>query len=67
MTFIVESDVAKMTFRCPGAIETFEWVVMPFRLKNARATYQWVMNLIFYDMIGQTIEVYIDDVVVKSG
>ncbi|OMO99378.1 reverse transcriptase [Corchorus capsularis] len=64
--FIVEEDVSKTAFRCPGAIGTFEWVVMPFDLKNARATYQRAMNAIFHDMIGKFMEVYIDDVVVKS-
>ena len=37
--FIAEEDVHKTTFRCPGSIGTFEWIVMPFGLKNARATY----------------------------
>lgn len=36
--FIDEEDVHKTVFRCPGANRTFEWVVMPFRLKNAGAT-----------------------------
>ena len=39
---------------------------MPFGLKNAGATYQRAMNSIFYDMIEKWMEVYIDDVVVKS-
>ncbi|CAL9021053.1 unnamed protein product, partial [Prunus brigantina] len=64
--FIAEEDIHKTAFRCPGAIGTYEWVVMPFGLKNAGATYQRAMNLIFHDLIGRTIEVYIDDVVVKS-
>ncbi|CAL2255640.1 unnamed protein product [Prunus armeniaca] len=64
--FIAEEDVHKTAFRCPGAIGTYEWVVMPFGLKNAGATYQRAMNLIFHDLIGRTVEVYIDDVVVKS-
>jgi hypothetical protein len=42
-----------------------EWVVMTFGLKNACAMYQRVMNLIFHDLLGVLMEVYIDDVVVK--
>ena len=44
----------------------FEWVVMTFRLKNASATYQRAMNYIFHELIGKIVEIYIDDVVVKS-
>ncbi|CAJ2672093.1 unnamed protein product [Trifolium pratense] len=36
--FIDEDDVPKTAFRCPGALGTYEWVVMPFGLKNAGAT-----------------------------
>lgn len=39
---------------------------MPFGVKNAGATYQQAMNYIFHDLIGDCLEVYIDDVVVKS-
>jgi hypothetical protein len=39
---------------------------MTFGLKNAGATYQRAMNLIFYNLLGVLMEVYIDDVVVKS-
>ena len=48
------------------AIGTYEWVVIPFGLKNVEATYQRVMTTIFHDLISKIIEVYIDDVVVKS-
>ncbi|GLU07027.1 hypothetical protein SLE2022_240070 [Rubroshorea leprosula] len=65
--FIAEEDIPKTAFRCPGAIGTYEWVVMPFGLKNAGATYQRAMNAIFHDMIGRFMEIYIDDVVVKSN
>ena len=39
---------------------------MTFDLKNAGATYQRAMNYIFHKLIGRTVEIYIDDVVVKS-
>ena len=39
---------------------------MTFGLKNTGATYQRAMNYIFYELIGKTVEIYIDDVVVKS-
>jgi hypothetical protein len=38
-----------------------------FWFKNTGATYQRAMNLIFYDVLGIILEVYIDDVVVKSN
>ena len=34
--------------------------------KNAGATYQRTMNYIFHDLIGKLVEIYIDNVVVKS-
>ncbi|CAL8168302.1 unnamed protein product [Prunus armeniaca] len=64
--FITEEDVHKTGFRCLGSIGTFEYVVMPFALKNVGATYQQAMNAIFHDMISRNLEVYIDDVVIKS-
>ena len=39
---------------------------MPFGLKNAVATYQRAMNAIFHDILSHHMEVYIDDIVVKS-
>ena len=64
--FMAEEDIAKIVFRCPGAIGLFEWVVMTFGLKNAGATYQRAMNYIFHKLISKIVEIYIDDVVVKS-
>ena len=40
--------------------------VMPFGLKNASATYQRLMTKIFRSLVGRTVELYIDDTVVKS-
>ena len=42
------------------------YVSMPFGLKNIRATYQRCMLKCFRDLIGRTIEAYVDDIVVKS-
>ena len=39
---------------------------MPFGLKNARSTYQRMMTRMFEPQLGKSIEVYIDDMVVKS-
>ena len=39
---------------------------MPFGLKNARSTYQRMMTRMFEQQMGKSIEVYIDDMVVKS-
>ena len=39
---------------------------MSFALKNARATYQQLVNEIFKEQIGCTMEVYIDDMIAKS-
>lgn len=64
--FMAEEDMSKTAFRCPGFVGLFEWVVMTFGLKNAGATYQRAMNLIFHDLLGIILEIYIDDVVVKS-
>jgi hypothetical protein len=39
---------------------------MTFGLKNVNAAYQRAMNLIFHDLLGIILEIYINDVVVKS-
>lgn len=56
-----QEDIHKTTFRCPGYVGAYEYVVMLFRLKNVGATYQRAMNVIFHDLIGYSMEVYIDD------
>ncbi|CAL8174804.1 unnamed protein product [Prunus armeniaca] len=40
--------------------------VMPFGLKNVGTTYQCLVNSIFAPLIGNTMEVYVDDMLVKS-
>ena len=39
---------------------------MPFGLKNAGTTYQRLVNHMFRPQIGQNVEVYVDDMLVKS-
>ena len=39
---------------------------MPFGLKNVGATYQRLINKMLSEMLGQTMEVYIDELLVKS-
>ncbi|KAL0355718.1 UNVERIFIED_CONTAM: Transposon Ty3-G Gag-Pol polyprotein [Sesamum radiatum] len=45
---------------------TFCYVGMPFRLKNARATYQRLVDKIFWPQLGRNMEMYVDDMLVKS-
>ena len=45
---------------------TYCYQVMPFGLKNAGATYQRLVNKMFQKQIGASMEVYIDDMLVKS-
>ena len=39
---------------------------MPFGLKNTGATYQRLVNQMFKKQIGRNVEVYVDDMLVKS-
>ena len=39
---------------------------MPFGLKNTGATYQRLVTKMFKQLLGKTMEVYIDDILVKS-
>ena len=47
-------------------IGNYHYKVMPFGLKNAGATYQRMMTRMFKLQLGKNIEIYIDDMVVKS-
>ena len=44
----------------------YHYKVMPFRLKNAGSTYQRMMTRMFKPQLNKNIEVYIDDMVVRS-
>ncbi|CAL9005472.1 unnamed protein product [Prunus brigantina] len=45
---------------------TYCYKVIPFGAKNAGATYQRFMNKIFKEHIDKTMEVYVDDMLVKA-
>ena len=44
----------------------FCYKVMPFGLKNVSAMYQRLMNKIFAHQIGRNVQVYVDDMLLKS-
>ncbi|GKV52230.1 hypothetical protein SLEP1_g58821 [Rubroshorea leprosula] len=46
--------------------EIYCYVMMPFGLKNVGATYQKLVTIVFRAQIGRNLEVYVDDIVVKS-
>ena len=57
-------DQEKTAFVTP--VGNYHYKVMPFGLKNAGSTYQRMMTRIFESQLGKNIEIYIDDMVVKS-
>ena len=57
-------DQEMTTFVTP--IGNYHYKVMPIGLKNAGATYQRMMIRMFGPQLGKNIEIYIDDIVVKS-
>ena len=59
-----EADQEKTSFVTSQGL--FCYKVMPFGLKNAGATYQRLVNHIFRPQIGRNVEVYVDDMLVKS-
>uniref|UniRef100_A0A2N9FAH3 Uncharacterized protein n=1 Tax=Fagus sylvatica TaxID=28930 RepID=A0A2N9FAH3_FAGSY len=59
-----ESDQEKTSFITSKGL--FCYKVMPFGLKNAGATYQRLMNKMFHHQIGRNMEVYVDDMLVKT-
>ena len=61
---LAADDQEKTTFVTP--VGNYHYKVMPFGLKNAGSTYQRMMTRMFEQQMGKSIEVYIDDMVVKS-
>nr|GEY13380.1 reverse transcriptase domain-containing protein [Tanacetum cinerariifolium] len=61
---MAEEDEEKTTFITSQGI--FRYLKMPFGLKNAGATYQHLVDKAFQKQIGRNLEVYVDDLVIKS-
>ncbi|MCI43108.1 hypothetical protein A2U01_0064345, partial [Trifolium medium] len=61
---MAEADKQKTAFMTDSG--NYYYNVMPFGLKNAGATYQRMMNKVFRTEIGDMLEVYMDDMIVKS-
>ena len=57
-------DQGKTAFVTPTG--NYHYKVMPFGLKNAGSTDQWMMTKMFEPQLCRSIEVYVDDMVVKS-
>ena len=54
----------KIAFVTP--VGNYHYKVMPFGLKNTGSTYQRMMTKMFEPQLGKNVEVYIDDMIVKS-
>jgi hypothetical protein len=61
---MAEDDQEKTSFITNRG--SYCYKAMPFRLKNAGATYQRLVNKMFEKQIGRNVEVYVDDMLVKS-
>ena len=61
---MVEEDREKTVFITSWG--TFCYRVMAFGLKNTGATCQRTMTTLFHDMIRKEMEVYVDDIIIKS-
>ncbi|GJT60212.1 reverse transcriptase domain-containing protein [Tanacetum coccineum] len=61
---MAKEDEEKTTFITSQGI--FCYSKMPFGLKNAKATYECLVDKAFQKQIGRNLEVYVDDLVIKS-
>jgi transposase InsO family protein len=59
-----ESDIPKSAFRCHRG--HYEFTKLPFGLANAPAAFQRTMDFVLSDLIGKSVLVYIDDIVIYS-
>ncbi|GJU34993.1 reverse transcriptase domain-containing protein [Tanacetum coccineum] len=61
---MAEDDEEKTAFHTSQGV--YCYTKMPFGLKNARATYQRLVDKAFEKQIGRRLEVYVDDLMIKS-
>lgn len=61
---MAQEDIPKTAFITYQAVYAFK--AMSFGLVNTGATYQRIMNTVFKEQIGKNMEVYVDDIIVKS-
>jgi len=58
------SDVLKTAFMTDDV--NYVYKAMPFGLKNVGSMYQRLMDKVFKELIGHSVEIYVDDMIVKS-
>ncbi|GKC01008.1 reverse transcriptase domain-containing protein [Tanacetum coccineum] len=61
---MAEKDEENTAFHTPQGV--YCYTKMPFGLKNAEATYQRLVDKAFDKQVGRNLEVYVDDLVIKS-
>ena len=61
---VASEDMKKTSFITKWG--TYCYRVMPFGLKNVGATYQRAATTLFHDMMHRDVEIYVDDMIVKS-
>ena len=61
---LAKEDQEKTTFITSQGLYCYK--VMPFGLKNVGATYQRLVNKMFSKQIGRNMEVYVDNMLIKS-
>ncbi|GKB85565.1 reverse transcriptase domain-containing protein [Tanacetum coccineum] len=64
LKYMEKKDVEKMAFHTSHGV--YCYIKMPFGLKNAGATYQRLVDKAFDRQIGRNMEIYVEDLVIKS-